>query len=97
MHTCKYSQVASAFGDEVFFAMIPGSSNGGKQGGGYGCWADAEQVANFAQLQQRSVHPGLDELIGGICGKAPETLTTIKGNASRQDDGEVPDLRPLGA
>ena len=63
--------------------MLLDSFDGGKLGEAHGCCADAEQVADFIKLQRGSVHPNLDELIDGICERAPEGLDTVKGNASK--------------
>jgi len=67
----------------VFFTMVIDSFDGGKHGEGHGCRADADQVADFIKLQRGLVHPNLDELIDGICERAPEGLSTVKANAGK--------------
>ena len=37
----------------------------------------------FIKLQRGSVHPNLNNLIDGICERAPEGFGTVKGNASK--------------
>ena len=75
-------------GGTGFFTMVHDNFDGGELGEACECRAGAEQVADFVKLQWGSVHLELNELIDGICERAPETLGAVKGNTVNGNAGK---------